>query len=373
MTLPLGAFSVALAVMVTLSACAGGRHRFDSGDPPCRKFDLDSRPAWLFSGEWVNDGTELILPDTLAGRLLRYERSGDYFRPVAVPNTSATFRRPGAINNTGRGLVVLDVAERLVALREDFQPAWEVRLRDLRFRDGDRVGMFLSFIEADGDFLGYTTLVDEDRRAKWWGIARLRLGDPPAVERVHSLPSMDSEEGSFYLSHTGPYLATVRGAVYALFFGPNPHIEQLLPARRKLVAFPAEYVTPELGPSTRENMEPAFRVWERSAAPVALFGRGEFLYLLTRRPRAASGTQWTIYQIDPQRDQMLRSIELPTRANHLVVVPGPREWAIVEKGSVAAVSGTFEQLVGPVVFVPSSRIEDGSNRTDLSACLGSRR
>src|SRR5437870_57588 len=78
-----------------------------AGGSDCQRFDLlQPRPSWLFSGGWVNDGTELILPDTIAGRLLRYRRSGTELRPMAVPRTSVTFNRPGLMNSSGKHLVI---------------------------------------------------------------------------------------------------------------------------------------------------------------------------------------------------------------------------------------------------------------------------
>ncbi len=368
--LRLAAFSIAFTFAFSaIAGCARATDARGAAGSDCRRFDLQPRPSWLFWGEWVNDGTELILPETLAGRLLRYKRSGEHLRSIAVPSTSATFTRPNSISNTERGVVVLDVADRLVGLQADLRPAWEVRLSDVRFPRGERVEMFHSFIDVDADFIGFTVLVDEKTQEKWWGIARLRLGDSPRVERVHTLPSMMAEEGSFYFSHAGPYLAKAGGAIYALLFGRNPHIERLLPAPGRLVTFPAGYNSPALGFNTWDNTVSSFRAWEASTAPVALFGRGLFLYLLARRPRADRSTQWTLFQIDPQRDQMIRSIELPTRASHVVVLPGSREWAIVEKGRVAAVGDHFEQPVGPVLFIRSSVIEDRTARADLSECL----
>jgi hypothetical protein len=334
----------------------------------CATFQLQPQLSWLFYGEWVNGGTELILPDTMAGRLLRYRRSGSDFHPLAV-STSATFTRPNSIHNTERGLVVLDLVDRLVALNSGLQPTWETRLADVHFPHGDRVEAFLSFIGVDADFLGITALANGQTHEKWLGIARLRLGDSPRLERVRTLPSMFTNEGAFYLSHEGPYLAKTNEAIYALIFDRNPHIERLLPEPRTLATFPAGYTSPMLGFNTRDNTLPASRTWEASTAPVALFGRERFLYLLTRQPRVEGGTRWMLFQIDPQRDHMVRSVELPTRASHVVVIPGSREWAVVEKGRMVAVGDRFAEPAGSVRLIRSSLIEDPSVRADFSQCL----
>lgn len=364
------AFSLALTFgFLAVADGASARQVRAAAASACRKFDLQPRPSWLYYGEWANDGRELILADTIAGRLLRYRRSGVELRAIAASHASGTFIRPGSITRTERGLVLFDAPDRYVGLQANLQPAWEIAVRDVRPPRGDRLEIFLAGVGVGSDLFGIAALFDGHTRQKWLGFARLRLGNPPSLERVRTLPSMFTPEGSFYFIHGGPYLANAGGSIYALLFGKKPHIERLLPSARTLVTFPAGYTSPALGMNSRQNTVASSLAWEKSTAPVALFGRGRFLYLLARRPRADGGTQWTLFQIDPERDQMMRSIELPTRASHLVVIPGPREWAIIEKGPVAAVGQDFEQHVGPALSIRSSVIEDPASRADLSACL----
>ena len=97
-----------------------------------------------------------------------------------------------------------------------------------------------------------------------------------------------------------------------------------------------------------------YKSLERSTSAVRLYGRGNFLYLLTRKP-AGQGTSWQLWQIDPRRDTIVRSLTLPTQANHVYLAPGPLHWAVIEKGAVIQ-SGS--QAIHSMLLLPSSWIEN---------------
>ncbi|RMH25195.1 MAG: hypothetical protein D6692_11605, partial [Planctomycetota bacterium] len=85
-----------------------------------------------------------------------------------------------------------------------------------------------------------------------------------------------------------------------------------------------------------------------------LYGWKDYLYVLTREPREDGGTRWSLHRIDPRADKLGRTVVLPTRSAHVVLAPGPRYWAVVEKGSVEADGG---QTLDGLLLVPSSWIE----------------
>jgi hypothetical protein len=92
---------------------------------------------------------------------------------------------------------------------------------------------------------------------------------------------------------------------------------------------------------------------ERSKMPVGLYGWEGFLFVLTREPAQGGGTRWMIHKIDPRKDAVVGSSQIPTRANHLTVVPGPKKWAFLEKGRV---QDWGRQRNDRVLFVPASRL-----------------
>jgi hypothetical protein len=90
-----------------------------------------------------------------------------------------------------------------------------------------------------------------------------------------------------------------------------------------------------------------------------LFGQGKYLYLLTRRPSPAGGTEWLLHQIDPRKPQILGAVRIPSTASHLSVGVGRDEWYFIERGEVR---GWGDQDIDTVIRVPQSWITspDGS-------------
>jgi hypothetical protein len=366
--------ALSVAVVLTLSpASVLAEVRPTPGTLLCRRVELTVRPTWSFSGEWVRDGSELVLTDVLEGRLLRFDRNGAYLGSAGRPGRGPKeFFRPLLIRNAAQDVVLLDTKERVFGLERNLEPKWEVRLLDLAFPTGDRVAHLSSFIVTDKGLLGLVLVIDETGHERWFGIGRLRLRGSPAMERLQALPSVLSPDGDLYGNHGGPYFAEAAGGTYALFFEGDPHIAKIIPKRHRLASFPEGYRSPVLPRNTGRSSGAAwYRGWELSTAPVALHSRGDSLYLLARKPDGSGGTLWRLYQIDPVRDRIVRSIVLPTRASHVVVVPGPVDWAIVEKGPVVANGMDTEQVIGSMVLVPAGRIESRSTSGDLSKCVSS--
>ncbi len=101
-----------------------------------------------------------------------------------------------------------------------------------------------------------------------------------------------------------------------------------------------------------------YKALEHSTSAVALYGRGAYLYLLTRKA-SGQGPLWQLWQIDPQRDTIVRSMTLPTRANHLLLAPGPISWAVIEKGPVIQPGS---QAIKSMLLLPSPWIEDPASK-----------
>jgi hypothetical protein len=96
-----------------------------------------------------------------------------------------------------------------------------------------------------------------------------------------------------------------------------------------------------------------FKEIEGLTIPVGLYGQGNMLYLLTRKPDSQGATSWSLFQIDPQKDQVIGELRLPTKANHLTVVPSPEAWFLFEKGPVESPGA---QNISSLLSIPASWI-----------------
>jgi hypothetical protein len=186
----------------------------------------------------------------------------------------------------------------------------------------------------------------------FFGYGRVQLAPEPALTRLRTLVEPTNEGGIAWLV---PTLAQVGGEVFALAFEGAPHLERVYPGTGVLRAFPAGFE--EVPDLARKEINPPPVFWrnvEAASMAAGLYGQGLNLFLLTRRPESGGGTSWSIHRIDPRADTLEATIPLPTHAPHLVVVPGPSEWAFVEQDGWGSMGGKRTRRV---LFLPSQAFE----------------
>jgi hypothetical protein len=321
---------------------------------------LSPSPSWSAAPAWDQSGQELTLVDIAGGQLLRYSGTGLFLGSVARPGQgSLEFTRPTRLLGTDRDYLLIDRASRLLFLDSRFVPQWSRNLRS-EVTGSDSVTISdAAWLNTGRDLIA---LGQTSKAGEWWeGFLRLSLLPIPSVEeRVQEVPSGSLSNLLYRL--TLPVLAAAAGEVYALSYTDPPALIRLSHGKRVLRAFPSEFRgLPQIseGPGGARESSRLYHELERSAYAVSLYGRGDHLFLLTRAPAAAQATTWALTQIDPRRDEVIRTITLPTAANHLDVAPGPRQWALVEKGRVVH-SG--KQQIGSIVLLPTAWVEDASDR-----------
>jgi hypothetical protein len=105
-----------------------------------------------------------------------------------------------------------------------------------------------------------------------------------------------------------------------------------------------------------EDSVSVMKAVEEASMPIGLYAsihEGEgFLYLLSRRPKDGK-TQWLLSKIDPKQDQVVSTVVIRSRANHLFAIPGSQEgnWTFVEKGPLL---GLKEQKVYGILTIPTT-------------------
>jgi len=114
------------------------------------------------------------------------------------------------------------------------------------------------------------------------------------------------------------------------------------------------YVLPKLaGPAGFGAVAARYKALETFAGPVGLYGYDKKLFLLTRRP-SPDGTDWRLHRLDPTTGEELGSGTLPTSAAHLLVIPGPKQWAVIEKDPVRSPG---DQEVRSMLVLPAEWAE----------------
>ncbi len=150
------------------------------------------------------------------------------------------------------------------------------------------------------------------------------------------------------------YLAGLGNRAYALLLDKRARISRVQLGSKEvqeLVFFPGEFSDlPHLPDGfwghSRRSMGPRqvyeyLKVVEASRMAMGVFTSGDNLFLLVKEPLQRNGdTAWALVQLDPENGKEIgERVELPTRAAHLVVVPGKRFWTLIEKEPVQPIGG----------------------------------
>lgn len=322
----------------------------------CRRTALDPAPFWVFSGAWSPDGSSLQLVDVARKALLSYpldETPGS----IALGSAGVDSSNAGRLSllQSSRGGYLLEGADgELQQLSADFQPVGRVgtvlagaepglKSLDSWASDGDHLLLY-------GDYQHFA--------GRWLSVfARVSLDDPGNVHLIKWMPA-DDPARRFYLNAQN-YLAVSEGRGYFLYLGEDPGIWEVDmksgDLRRLPHALPPQFrhriVLPEL--RGVDSVRDVYGAQERATAAVGLYAQDGLLFVLGRAPSAdaAKRTRWTMTVVDPAKDEVLRTLHLPTQSPHLLVIPGAQQWAFVEKGSV---NGLGSQSISHALTLPVS-------------------
>ncbi len=353
-------FSTILGRLAVL--CIGLCAAVAKGDSSeCRRVALAPSPTWSMSATWNPAGEELFIVDLLGAKILRFEKGGRHLGTIdGVSLGRFHFDHPTHLVVTSAGYLVVNRSTRLIWFDRDFKPVRYLDLlmtRSVSRIKGPPVFRRLdvaSLLQIGDQVVTYGPVLMADRLIER---AWVRL-NVPTGELTGISEEVELDLRGLHLELlTSTLLAHADGAAYALRLVEPPFIAQITPDRRQLRAFPQGFEKLPALPERRGAAAAAiqFKALEQATVPLALYGRGSFLYLLTRQPGSEGKTRWRVSQIDPRRDTLIRTLELPTRANHVVLAPGAQFWAVIEKGPVIA-SG--KQEIPSMLLIPAAWIED---------------
>jgi hypothetical protein len=316
--------------------------------PECHRVVLDPRPGQISSMVWSLDGRELIATDVSQHQLLRISPQGRLVGSVPEPAFLHGEFKPTQVHVIPEGFLVRNSAYDWIWFDRDFKP-----LRSA----GPSLPHFAMINDAPvGDQLfGFGTFRKSTRA---WSFGLLQVRFTPAVELVKVIREVSSttkagDLHSYFIAIT----ALAGGIPFALQFDEPSYILNLQTGQR-LKAFPPGYEhLPVLPKNTGDDSAgERERAIDDSTVPVALYGRGGFLYLLTREAKPPGKPVWRLHRIDPQKDVLLSSVTLPTSAAQVELAPGPGSWAILEESSVPA-SGTWRGE--SLLLIPAAAIDQG--------------
>ncbi len=353
-----------IVVLVAFLAASGFVVAGTSSHSICREVELTQKPGWTVSGAWL--GKQLVLVDALDRTLLRYSARGDSLGPIQNP-LEGTLKNMRPITGKLRGSdLILEVSDGFLTLDNGRRPTLS---KKVVYADGieghQTIGGIWQWEPASNDIVAFADLQGPGRE-EWTGaLVRFPLDNPSHLTVLKRVAVRDDERTFFRTAF--PYIATLGDTAYVLsmenrmglFKNPSGS-DQLFPLRSFAPGPTLSPFIPHL--STKDDFVTLMSIIEKSTLPVGLYAWDKYLYILSRSP-SGEGTRWTLSKIDPQ-DDYLGSVELPTNAHHLTVVPG-HTWAFVEKGSVL---GYGLQDIPTALLIPDQTLQAAFSSPQDTLC-----
>ncbi len=335
------------AVLGSLLLC--GCSAVGTPEPACRPLEVAELPALgALRGAWI-DNERFVVTDLHQSRLLVYDTSKGLEQIVHgwdTEDVNLSYRWPMDIRPWGRGFVLVDLPSRpparLLELDGKLRPVRVAWHGDNERIDGGLEGtevtnVFELAVLGDSLFLQAERPTSESLPGRVYVELGTRHGsgrDDRVLAELAAWPGFEGERDSpgMVLSH----LAAVgrgAGSVFALRYSNAPFIQELAGEGRSLNAFPklpAPLPTlPQASSSDRSANNAAI---EASSYPAGLYADEDSLYVLIR-DATAQRPAWDLHRIDPEQDEVVGKLRLPTNAVHVNLLPGRRFWVLEESGS----------------------------------------
>ena len=323
----------------------------------CRRISLSQPPSWTNSGVW--EGANLVLVDTVSGRLLRYSAAGDALggATAAVPKTLAAAFPTRIAAQDGKIVVQVGPSSFLnLGPGLSFQGAVDAGERG-RAAGGATIEKLLTWAPAGTDIIGFAEVKEPSDQ---WSSGVVRFPQQGSGEFRSLGESLSTGSASREFHRLGyHYTAAIGSTGYVLLMEDGFRLYSSPPGSDHLKEMKAlgQWSVPELPSFIHpEDYKAVMGVVEESAMPVELYAWGKDLYLLSRRPLGGS-TEWRLSRIDVEADRIAETTIIPSRAHHLFAIPGKDQWAFVEKG---VARGLREQEAKTALLVPSAFIQHPS-------------
>lgn len=345
-----------LGLLVALSTLLGVESLVAQSMITGTRQDLKNSPAWAISGAWA-PGDSIIIIDSLHSHVLRFSPRGEPLKPIVSPGKGAkAFPKPSIIHPLAQGGYLLEDEDgHLLKMDQSLRPLKSFDL--LKYGSGRKgsIRSVYNWAPFGSDVLTFSDV--EDKGAWFSAFLRVPLGNPANFEILRRIEIQDPTR-NFYLFGNS-YVTTLADKGYFLVMDETPFLVEAAkgaPPRRMAALQGLLSRRPDL-PENKGigSVRSLFQALEDSAMPVGLYGWNNFLYVLMRRPKdSTDGTEWSLTKIDPRADKVVSNGQIDTDASHLTVIPGPKNWAFLEKGSV---EGLGKQEILGVLLVPTARIE----------------
>lgn len=374
---------------------------------PCSHVRFSRRPSWSTSATW-NGTDELVVIDQLYNRILRYSATGESLGSTEdVAETALERFFPLTVKARDSGLIFQFRWQRLRAVDHDYVPlpggesffgdyGPEGRLPTRAVTRTEVDSLWLWQPVGKGEIVAFSDLTLAHPTRERVGFVRFKAADPGEAkvlgkdvrEEREALPYDPSSPPCPASCSPGTALRTYNrlGHQYIAALGETAYVLRMddlkiyrqegahatfepLPVSFVAVTQPGVERPPALPRLySKQDFVDVMATVELSTMPTGLYAwrdaRGEEALFVITRTYDVSGTHWTVTKLDPKSHRIMGTASIPTNANHLVVAPGPKRWAFIEKGPVRGWKAAGAQEIPGALFVDADRFA-GELRGDL--------
>ena len=339
----------------------------------CHDVTLSRKPVYTISAAWTPDNSQLLVVDPVLRTLWRYTASGQSLGAISEPLRSAVKDLSPLSAKRHDGNLILQIADDgFLFLDDKLRPgktkAFLAKSSGGPFSIG---GGLWQWEPVGNDVVAFLDLYpsslkepyDPKNYDQWFsGYVRFPANQPADFKLLkrQGIDQVNIRGEERTLMRTGySYITSIGTTAYILSMDGRMTLmknEVGSNELKPLHAFPPgeSTVTPMLPRfTTSDSYVATMADLESKSMPVGLFSQGRTLYILWRKP-SHQGVQWILSSIDPRKDLYTGSMEIPIKADHVVVVPGDQNWAFIEKGPV---KGYGIQDVSRVLLVPTSLLQ----------------
>jgi hypothetical protein len=329
-----------------------------AGQVPAEKLSLQERPLWTVTGTWSPDGGELLLVDSLRDEVLRYNAQGEFVGFLPWPKAARDDYRPSFIHAHGDSYLFEYATNRIAELDSRFRKVRDLDLLPRAKSAGTEVLALFQWVPLDDALLAVADLRRPDG-SMVSGVVRIPLADPGALQVLETVEDKDPRRQMFHLGL--PTVAAAGDRGYFLLLQSRPLLTAFSSSQRSARSVPgAEAILegfaglPQLPADRRVgNTSGLFSALEAARFASGLYATDDALFVALRQPGTAPGTtSWRLRRVEPASGRFA-DLELPTTAPHLSIIPGPRHWALVEKGPVL---GPGHQVVLGLTLIPTEAL-----------------
>lgn len=347
-TLKIFAVALALSVFTARTGAAISAPAPIQGE----RIRLSEPPQWSNSGAWAAQGQSLLLVDVLRDEVRRYDMEGRFVEALDEGYArSKGLEDPTLVQGADDGSVWIEYEDgHLFKLNSQLQLESSLDITGVKGPQGRVTALFWWVPLGNSEVLAFGQI--EDGGTVSGAVFRVPVADP-ANFRILEKMATDSPAHRFFLTGQS-FLASVKGKPYYMIMDEIPYLARPDGGRLIPVRLTKEGRQPLKRPElpkrvTMDNTSELFQKLEQTAAPSGIYGWKDSLYVLMRTPGERT-TIWTLLKINPSTNQVVWNRVINTSANHLVVIPGEKHWAFVEKGPV---KGPGNQKVLSILRVPA--------------------